>query len=1045
MFTHTFINRPVLAMVISIVIIIMGGVAMLDLPIERYPTIAPPSVTVSASYPGADAQTVSDTVAGPLEEQINGVEHMLYMRSVCGNDGSLNITITFAPGTDLDMANVMTQNRVSAAMSNLPQEVQRMGVKTDKQSQDTNLFIALFSPDQSKDGLFLSNYMKLNLKDEIARVNGVGKVNTYGTGDYSMRLWLDPDRLHARRLTSADVINAVSNQSVQVAGGKIGEPPARAGQMYEYTVNLKGRLVNAQEFGDIVVKTGDDGRVVRVRDVADVELGSENYGFTSTFMGQESATMAVYQIPGANAIEVSEGVSAKLEELKKRFPQGVDYKIAYDNTDIIKASMNEVVVTLFATLILVVITVFVFLQNFRATLVPSASIPVSLIGTFAVMAAIGFTINQFTLFGLVLVIGIVVDDAIVVVENVTRHLQQDKTISSKEATKRAMNEITGPVIATTLVLLSVFVPVAFMPGITGTLFQQFAITISVATIFSSINALTLSPALCGMLLKRVDEDKLAKPFKLFNSGLDKTINVYSGLTRAVMRKAALGLLLFVGMTALALYGFSGLPSGFVPQEDEGYCMINIQLPDGSSQERTVDFIGQVNDIIAGTEGVDNYLSVTGYSLLDGVAASNSGFAIAVFKDWSERPPEQHQNVLIQKMNAQFAQLQEGLCMSFPVPSLPGVGLTGGFTAMVQDTGGAGIGSLAQVADGFVEEGNTQTGLAGVNSTFRANVPQLYVDIDRDQVLTRGLSLASVFEAMQNFLGSAYINDFVYMNRNFKVKAQARSDARAQPVDINHLEIRADDGKMVPLGAVASVENSYGPQQITRFNMYPSVTVRGGAAPGFSSGQAMAIVENMAAEKLPNFASLAWTDLSYQEKQASGSTTVIFMLAIVLVYLILAAQYESWSVPVSVCMSVPTALLGAVLAVIARGMDNNVYTQVGVVLLIGLATKSAILIVEFAKEKYEAGASPFDAALDALKLRFRAVLMTAFSFILGVLPLLVATGAGSESRKVLGTVVFGGMCAATALSLIVVPMLYYILQALIDKLKGGHINERKAAE
>jgi len=1036
MFSHFFIRRPIFAAVLSIVIMLLGGFALLSLPIERYPNIAPPAVQVTAVYPGADAKTVADTVASPIEQEVNGVENMIYMSSVSANDGSMTLTVSFATGTDSDMAQVLVQNRVSKATSQLPQEVQRLGVQVDKQMKDANLYLALISPDGQYDDIFLANYVNQYIKDELARVPGVGKVQTFGAEKFSMRLWLNPDKMKARRITVDDVINAVREQNVQVAAGNIGEPPAPPGQEFQYTISVRGRLVTPQEFEQIILRTGEDGAVLRLGDVARVELGAEAYKMQANYNGQPAAAMAVYQVPGANALAVAEGVKARVEALGKNFPEGVEMAVVYDNTRVIVSSMDEVVETLFITLILVVLVVFIFLQNVRATLIPSMTIPVSLIGTFGAMAALGFSINLLTLFGLILVIGIVVDDAIVVVENCTRHLEEG--MSPKEAAFLTMTEVSGPVIATTLVLLAVFVPTAFMGGISGILFQQFAVTISVATVFSSINALTLSPALCGVLLRK-SSGKTNWFFRLFNTGMDKTTTGYHAIVRVAMRRALIGILLFVGMTVMAMWGFVKLPTGFVPQEDEGYTIMSVQLPDAASIQRTSEVMQQVDQIVGSTPGVSDYLSITGFSLLDGAASSNMAFSIAVFKDWSERPADEHQSVIIGTLNRKLSQLMDALAFAFPSPSLPGLGLTGGFTLMLQDRGGVGLETLQQASDNFISSGMSQSAISSMNTTFRANVPQIFVDIDREQVKNRGLSLTSVFDAMQTYLGSTYINDFTDFNRVFKVKAQAGSEFRSRIEDIGKLEIRTPDGRMTPLSGLIDVQEVLGPQTITRYNLYPSVKIMGNNAPGFSSGQAMAVIENMAAQELPNSIGYEWTDLSYQQKTAAGGTAIIFALAIILVYLVLAAQYESWTLPLSVCLSVPTALLGAVAALMIRGYDNNLYTQIGIVLLIGLSTKSAILIVEFAKEQRDSGMSPFDAALSAARLRFRAVLMTAFSFILGVIPLLVATGAGSESRKAIGTSVFGGMLIATIVSVVVVPMLYYVIQSISEKFGGDKPN------
>jgi len=1043
MFSHFFIRRPIFAGVISIVIVILGLLSLLSLPVARYPEIAPPTITVSALFPGADAQTVADTVATPIEQEVNGVENMLYMNSVCGNDGSYSLTVTFSSETDLDTANVLTQNRVSSAIAKLPQEAQRMGVTVKKQSTDANLYLALYSPDNSLDGLFLSNYANMQLRDELARSPGVGEVLSYGVGDYSMRIWLDPEAMRVREVSVNDVLNAVRDQNVQVAAGKVGEPPVPDGQANTFSIMVQGRLEDAEGFKNIVIRATDKGEMLRLGDISEIELGSSAYNITSSYLGKESATLVIYQIPGANALEVVDGVKARLEELKKSFPAGLDYEIVYDNTDVIKASIKQVVINLFMTLALVIFTVYLFLQNFRATIIPSVTIPVSLIGTFGAMAAMGYSINQFTLFGLVLVIGIVVDDAIVVVENCTRLLDEGK--SPKDAAMETMTEVSGPVIATTLVLLAVFVPTTMMGGIIGTLFKQFAVTISIATVFSSINALTLSPALCGVLLKPTSGPTKNPFFKMFNRAVDHSRSGCTKLVRVVIRRVALGTLVFAGMVAAALFGFGQLSSGFVPQEDEGYCIVNLSLPDAASQERMVEFSKHAEKVVADTAGVKNYITITGYSILDSVAIPNAGFMLVVFEDWKDRSPEEHQSYILQELNQRFSRIQDGVAMAFPVPSLPGVGLTAGISFMLQDRGGVGMETLQTTGADFITDANAQSRLNSMYSPFRGAVPQLKVNVDRDQVLTKGLPLASVFEAMQTFLGSSYINDITLFNRSFQVKAQADRRFRTEPEDILSLEVRHPNGSSIPISALASIEEIVGPQSITRFNQYPSMKVLGQPSEGFSTGDAMDIVEDMAAQKLSSSYGYEWVDLSYQEKLATGSTSAIFMLSIVLVFLVLAAQYESWSLPISVCLSVPTALLGAVIGISVRGYDNNVYTQVGIVLLIGLATKTAILLVEFANVQRKEGLSLTDAAAKAVDLRMRAVLMTAFSFILGVLPLLFSSGAGSESQKVIGTTVFSGMIAATFISLIAIPMLYYLVARLSGQKDEAPSNVADAKE
>lgn len=1040
-----FIQRPIFAAVISIVIVLFGLVSMTSLPIARYPEIAPPTINVSAQYPGADARTVADTVAAPIEQEVNGVEGMTYMNSVCGNDGSMSLTVSFATGTDLDTANVLVQNRVSVAEAKLPEEVKRLGIQVKKKSTDVAVYLSLFSPDQSKSDLFLSNYATLRLRDEIARVYGVGDVSIFGAGEYAMRVWLDPAKLASLGLTAGDVNEAIGEQNVQVAAGQIGGEPAPLGQAFQYSVNVRGRLVDAEEFGDIIIQRDSlSGGLLRLKDVATIELGSSSYDYMSRFNGQPSSTMAVYQIPGANLLDVVDGIAKKMENLSGSFPQGLAYKITYDGSLVVRSSLKEVVQTLFITLLLVVLTVYAFLQNFRATLIPAITIPVSLIGTFAVMALFGYSINILTLFGLVLVIGIVVDDAIVVVENCTRHLQRGH--SPKEAAMMAMDEVTGPVIATTLVLLAVFVPTLFLGGITGRMFQQFAAVISIATVFSSINALTLSPALCGVFL-RANEASRRQPFifRLFNDTLEKITGQYGSVVNLLLRRASLGIALFLGLSALAVFGLGQLPTGFVPQEDEGSLIVPVQLPDAASLPRTAQVINKIGRQIADIPGVADLIEISGYSLLDGSSSSNMGFIVVVLDNWSERASEElSQDSIVDQINGKLAGVNEAVAVAIKRPSLPGVGVSGGFTFMLQDRGGAGLEALQSTAQSVIENAAAQSGLAGVRTTFRSNVPQLLVDVDREQAKTMGVPLSAVFEALQTYLGATYVNDFTYFGRTYQVKVQAEAESRLAPSDINELRVRNSNGELVPLGAIVTVRETTGPQSITRHNSYPAVKILGSAAPGFSSGEALTIMEGMAAQTLPSNMGYEWSDLSYEEKLTSGGgMAAIFAFAILMVYLILAAQYESWTIPLSVCLGVPTALLGAVGAAMARGLDNNVYTQIGIVLLIGLSTKSAILIVEFAKTLHDEGKSAATAAVDAARLRLRAVLMTAFSFILGVLPLLIADGAGAASRQTLGTVVFGGMLIASTVGLLVVPLLYYVIQSTQDRY-GNRAHRRELA-
>ena len=1033
MFSKFFIYRPIFACVVSIAILIVGTVALVGLPIARYPQIAPPTIQVTAMYPGATAETVAETVATPIEQQINGVEGMLYMTSTSSSDGTMSLKVTFEVGADLDMANVLTQNRVSLAEPKLPEEVRRLGVTVKKQSPEILYLVCLASPDGRYDESFLSNYASMRIRDELSRINGVGEVTLF-SAEYGMRIWLDPDRMRARNLTTNDVVAAIREQNIEVAAGKIGEPPAPPGTAFQLTVNSRGRLSEVAEFENIIVKTGDDGRMTRVRDVARVELGAENYNLQALLDGKTAAVMAVYQLPGANAIAVADGINARLKELAAAFPEGLEYQIAYDFTEVIRASLKEVVVTLLITVALVVFTVYIFLQNFRATLIPAVTIPVSLIGTFAVMAALGYSLNLLTLFGLILVIGIVVDDAIVVVENTSRLIDQGKP--PKQAAVQSMTEVTGPVVATTLVLLVVFVPTVFMGGITGRLFSQFAVTISVATIFSSINALTLSPALCGILL-RPQPERAAAPFRAFNTALDWATRGYVGAVRKALRLAAPGVVAYAALAVVAIWGLGALPTGFVPQEDEGLVLINVQLPDGASLQRTTDVTDRINELLVGTEGIRNVVVINGFSMIDGSRASNNATAFVTLTNWDERTtPDLEQSALAASINRRLATIQEAQAVAFLKPSLDGIGASGGVMCQLQDRGGAGFGMLQSAANDIVADANAQAGLERVFTTFRASVPQIFLDIDREQVKAMGIPLQNVYDALAAFMGSAYVNDFTLFGRNYKVKVQSEAPFRATPQDIARIEVRGPEGAMIPLGAVMEIQESFGPQTVTHFNIYPAARVNGQPASGFSSGQAMALMEQLATRKLPPSMGFEWTELSFEEKAAAGGSAMIFAFSIVMVYLVLAAQYESWSLPWSIVLGVPTALVGATAGIILRGFDFNVYTQIGIVLLIGLSAKTAILIVEFAKVQRESGRTIAEAAVDAAQLRFRAVLMTAFSFILGVIPLLIATGAGAASRQVLGTAVFFGMLFATIVGVVAVPMLYYVVQTIVERLRGG---------
>ncbi len=1031
MFSKIFIERPITSTVIAIVIVIAGLVSVPSLPITQYPEITPPTVRVSTTYPGASALVVADTVAAPIEQEVNGVEGMIYMSSTSANDGSYSLTVTFAVGTNLDMAQVLVQNRVAIAMARLPEEVKRQGVTTMKQSTAIVLLISLFSPDQRYDALYLSNFATLRLVDTLKRIPGVGSTSVFGGADYSMRIWVNPEKLRSRDMTTDDLLAAIREQNVQVAAGQIGAPPAPDGTSFQYSVNSLGRLRDAAEFEEIIVKTGSDGRVTRVRDVARVELGSKIYTQFATLNGDPTAAIAIYQLPGANALELAAQIKALMAEASRAFPEGLEYTIPFDTTLAVEASIDEVYETLFIAILLVFITIYVFLQDWRATLIPAVTIPVSLIGTFAVMAALGFSINMLTLFGLVLAIGIVVDDAIVVVENVDR-LISDEGMNATDAAIRAMQEVGGPVIATTLVLLAVFVPAAFLGGITGALNQQFALTIAAATVISSINALTLSPALAAILLRPSSLSETGF-FGAFNRGFESVSRVYVGVVKGAVGRVPLWMAIFAALAAVAVWGFQSLPTGFIPTEDQGYFFAVAQLPEAASLERTDELSRKLTEAFVSAPGVANAVTITGYSLMDSASLSNAATAFVVMDPWDQRQtPELSMESILAELRRRAWAIEEGMIFTVVPPAINGLGVSGGFQMQLQDRGGVGFEQLEQVSMEMVHDGNAQSGLRALNTTFRARVPQLFADVDRTKVKTLGLDLGSVFGTLQAALGSAYINDFNYLGRTYQVTLQADSEFRQRPGDIQRLEVRNDRGAMVPLGTVVGVEETFGPQLVNRYNLFPSAAINGEAAPGFSSGQALNLMEQMAERKLPLSMGFEWTGMSYQEKQVGGEAAALFGLAIVLVFLVLAAQYESWTAPAAVIFAVPLGLLGAVAGAALRGLANDVYMQIGIVLLVALASKNAILIVEFAREQRQAGLGIKEAAIKAAELRFRPILMTSFSFVLGVLPLVVASGAGAASRQALGTVVLGGQLGATIIAVVLVPVFFVLFQRLAER-------------
>jgi HAE1 family hydrophobic/amphiphilic exporter-1 len=1030
MFSKFFIENPIFASVISIVIVIAGAVSFKALPVAQYPEITPPTVEVKATYPGANARVVAETVAAPIEQEVNGVENMIYMSSTSASDGSYSLTVTFEIGTDLDIAQVMVQNRVKLAEPRLPEEVNRQGISTKKKSPNILQIISLFSADGRYDVLYLSNYATLRLRDRLSRIRGVGDVFVFPPSDYSMRIWLDPRQLKSRNLTTQDVLNAVREQNVQVAAGQIGQPPAPLGQNFQYTVNVLGRLTDIEQFEDIIIKTGEGGRITRLRDVARIELGGKTYDITSSMSGAPSASVAVYQLPGANALDVARQVRAVMAELSAVFPEGLEYKIPYDTTIFVEQSIQEVYITLLQAAGLVFLVLFVFLQDWRATIIPGVAIPVSLIGTLAVMLMMGFSLNMLTLFGLVLAIGVVVDDAIVVVEATVAHMERG--LKAKEAAIKAMSEVSGPVVATTLVLLAVFVPAAFLPGITGQMYRQFALTIAISTIFSSVNALTMSPALAALVLRPPKERKNFF-FRGFDAVFRKIENGYMAVVKPLVRRSAVMMILFLGLAGLTGWQFTRLPTGFLPVEDQGYVIAFIQLPSAASQERTQEVLVKLDTILEKTPGVRDWVSLGGYSLIDGTNASNAATVFIVMTPWEERTdPSLSQEAILAGLQRQLFQIQEAVAFAFPPPAISGLGSTGGFQMQLQDRADVGLEELHKMLVEIIRDGNAQSGLSNLNSTFRIDVPQLFAEVDRTKAKTLGIPLSGVFGTLQAYLGSAYVNDFNVFGRTWQVKVQADHPFRIQPSDIRQLDVRNAQGEMVPIGTLVKVEQILGPQTILRYNLYPAASITGQPAPGFSSGQALSLMEQLAGSKLPPSMGYEWTALSYQERKVGYEALMVFALAIILVFLVLAAQYESWTNPAAVIMVVPLAVLGTVVALLMRGFDNNTYTQIGIVLLIALASKNAILIVEFASAQRAQGKSILDAAITAAQLRFRPILMTAISSIAGFMPLLVASGAGAASRQAIGTAVVGGMIAATFMSVLFTPVFYVVMQRLAER-------------
>ena len=1046
MFVNFFIDRPIFAGVISIVISLAGAVCIMLLPIAQFPQITPPTVQVNATYTGASAEVVEQIVTTPIEEQINGVEGMTYMSSISSSDGTSNITVTFEVGYDLDIAAVDVQNRVTMAQPQVPDDVRKYGITTKKQSPDFVLIISLYSTNGDYDDLFLSNYASINIVDTLKRLPGVGDVQIFGEKKYAMRLWLNPNKLTSMKMTAMDVIQAVQEQNVQVAAGKIGDSPSPPGQTFTYTINALGRLSTPEQFGDIIIRTRTDGSVVRVKDVGRVELGAENYGWYAHLNGGKAACIGVFQLPGANALQVAKEVYANMERLSERFPEGLKYAVSYDTTLFVKASIKEVLITLIEAMLLVFLVVYVFLQNWRATLIPAIAIPVSLVGTFAVLKAFGFSINTLTLFGLVLAIGIVVDDAIVVVENASRCIDE-KGMGAKEATKTAMGEVTGPIIATTLVLMSVFVPVAFMPGITGQLYRQFALTIAFSVGISAINALTLSPALCAALLRPTPKRQVWF-FRKFNQVFNWSRNQYLKGVRWFIKAWVLVLLVFAGLVFATYYMFQLVPTGFVPSEDQGYFMVMIQAPEGASLDRTEKVCDQVEKVLDKMAGVNSVVMIGGYNLLNSANDTASAAAFVMLDPWDDRKtPQLSLNGIMGTFMGEVQGINEAVIIPFPPPPIQGLSTTGGFEFELQDLTGGSLVELRAMAEKLMGAARENPVLTPLSTTFEVNYPQYYIELDRTKAKSLKVAISDVFNTLQTFLGSMYVNDFNKYGRVYRVFLQAEKDYRAKKEDISKLYVRAGDGSMVPLSAIVKVKQVRGVQNVKHYNLFRTISIYGGNAPGYSSGEAIQAMDDISAKLLTSEYGYDWTATAYQEIKAGGMAPYIFTLALVFAFLFLAAQYESWVMPLMVMLAVPLAILGALVAQHLRGIANDVYCQIGLVMLIGLASKNAILIVEFARELREQGMSIVEAAVNASKERLRPILMTAFAFILGVFPMVVATGAGAASRHSLGTAVFGGMLASTFLSLVLVPVLYVVLERLRERKEkdtgnNGATNETK---
>jgi len=1030
-----FINRPIVAIVIAIITVIVGVVAFLNLPIAQFPKIVPPEARITTTFVGADAQTVEQSVATPIEQQLSGVDNMNYMYSINGSDGSLRLTANFDVSTDPNTDLILTQMRVTQSNPQLPADVANFGVTVQKQLTAPLMLIALYSPTDSYDSTFLANYAYININDQLTRVPGIASAAVFGAGPYAMRYWIKPDQLAKLNITVSEVIQAIQTQNTVNPAGLIGGEPAPKGQDFTYSVRAQGRLASPEEFGAIIIRANPDGSTVRLRDVARVELGAQVYNVQGRFNGKPAANIAVYQLPGSNAIDCANGVKQTMARLKLRFPQGLDYQVGLDTTQSVAEGMHEISNTLWQALLLVILVVFIFLQGWRPTLIPLLAVPVSLIGTFILFPAFGFSVNTLSLFGLVLAIGLVVDDAIVVVEAVEHHI--DEGMTPRAATLKAMEEVGGPVVAIAIILAAVFIPTAFIPGITGRLYQQFALTIAISVIISAFNALSLSPALCAMLLRPRQKTRgpLGVFYGWFNRLFQGGTNRYVNISRHLIRKSLVSFIILAGFTVAALWLGKRLPSSFLPEEDQGYVYVGLQLPNASSLQRTSEVARKVEEILKNTPGVKSYTSVIGFSLLSTVYNTYSGFFFVNFKPWSERTrPEEHFDAIKARLNRELRKIPEGNAFAFSPPSIPGVGTAGGFTFVLEDRAGRDVAFLAENVNKFLDAARKRPELAGLSTTFLPSVPQIFVKVDRDKVLKQGVALADVYRTLQCYMGGIFVNYFNRFGRQWQVYVEAEGEYRDQPDKLGSYYVRNRDGAMVPLSAFTTVEHRLGPEFTMRYNLYRSAQVNGAAAPGYSSNQATKALEDVFAQTMPREMGFDYIGMSYQEKKAQEGVppAAIFGLSVLFVFLILAALYESWSLPFSVLLGVPVAVFGAYLTLFARHMENNVFAQIGLVMLIGLSAKNAILIVEFARTRYEHGVPLLDAALQGAKVRLRPILMTSLAFIFGCIPLWLADGSGAVARRVMGTAVIGGMLAASALAIFLIPVTFYVIEMWATK-------------